>query len=784
MRQKNKRWLFRTYEVAGFIVLSCLACLSLATLAIWLDLGTARNAFDERAGSLQRTLAHQFGNTDTILTSLAGLHHSNERLNAYEFAGQSRELIAAYPFVSAIVQADVMARDEVQAFEERMRSNGFVNFHLRGDENDQLRGDEYDAIDAAGNQQSSVLPIVVLEPFDPILASLVGYDVLSNPRLADAVSVAVSSGRVAISDAVTLPTIGDSIFIFKAFYLGHTSPGTVELRKSQTSGVVAVILKPKRFFERLVSEYKDLDFSFVATKAGALGFTRPLFEHHPSGSGTALPFVEAFVSRVSITGNNAAFALEIRSAPTLGQVRVWLVVLLVVIGACGCGFLGLAIWNKRVGLLRSQEDERMLRENQEKFRDYAEIASDWFWSTDETLHFNYSSHDSDNSSAQYLQALLTGGKGVGRVEIDPSVARQLATNLRERQPFRDVRYSYICRNGIAKWWAVSGKPVFFGNGVFCGYRGTGRNVTTETEARLALIKSKEEAEIANRSKSEFVANMSHELRTPLNAIIGFSEMLQSEVLGPLGADRYRNYATDIRDSGRHLLALINDILDLSKVESGVDDLYEEEIVIADIVRSLMVLVKPHAEKGRITLRLDIEDEMPRLLADERKIKQILVNIISNAIKFTRAGGAVALSIHHDDASGFIFRIRDNGIGMSPGEVEKALLKFGQIDSDLNRKYDGTGLGLPLSKALTELHGGVLEIDSVKGQGTTVTIHLPASRIISARRCDDSPDEMTLVPPTDRSAGHATGETGNGSDGEIVSGASPASPTKRWLATPR
>jgi PAS domain S-box-containing protein len=460
------------------------------------------------------------------------------------------------------------------------------------------------------------------------------------------------------------------------------------------------------------------------------------------------------------------------------------VILLVVIGACGCGFLGLAIWNKRVGLLRSQEDERILRENQEKFRDYAEIASDWFWSTDETMHFDYSSHDSDKSSARHLQSLLTGDVLDGAVEIDPSVARQLAENLRQRQPFRDVRYSYTCRTGKAKWWAVSGKPVFTSNGAFYGYRGTGRDVTTETEARLALIKSKEEAEIANRSKSEFVANMSHELRTPLNAIIGFSEMLHSEVLGPLGADRYRNYASDIRDSGRHLLSLINDILDLSKVESGVDDLYEEEIVVANVVRSLMVIVKPHAEKGGVNLHLEIDDAMPKLLADERKIKQVLVNILSNAIKFTRAGGGVSLSIHFDENWGFTFRTRDNGIGMTPGEVEKAFLKFGQIDSDLNRKYDGTGLGLPLSKALTELHGGVLEIESIKGEGTTVTVRLPASRVVSVRRCDDSPDEMALVSSPTTAAAPGKGGTGNEPDDGAVSDMDRASPTKRWLATPR
>lgn len=744
MRQNSKRWLFKTYEVAGFIVLSCLACVSLATLAVWLDLSTAKNAFDERAGSLQRTLAHQFGNTDTILTSLAGLHHSNDNLNSYEFAGQARELLSAYPFVSAIVQADVLERKDREQFEERMRENGFVEFTLR----------EYRGLDRPTSNQThaSLLPIVVLEPFDPVLTPLVGYNVLSNPRLANAVAAAIASDRVAISDAVVIPNVGDSIFIFKAFYLGHTSPDTVDLRKAQASGVIAVILEPQRFFEQLVAEYSDLDFSFLAMKAGTIGFDRPLYEHDPVRKGTRLPFVESFVSRIPITGNHASFALEVRSFPTLGQIRIWLVVLLVVVGASGCGFLGLAIWNKRVGQLRSQEDERILRENQEKFRDYAEIASDWFWSTDETLRFNYSSHDMSRASARHLQALLNGFDSADSVQIDPIVAQQLSVSLRERRPFRDIRYRYTDRRGQAKWWAVSGKPVIAGNDQFCGYRGTGVDVTIETEARLALIRSKEEAEIANRSKSEFVANMSHELRTPLNAIIGFSEMLQSEVLGPLGADRYRNYATDIRDSGRHLLSLINDILDLSKVESGVDDLYEDEIVIADVVRSLIVLVKPHATKGNVELSLDIQDNLPKLLADERKIKQILVNVLSNAIKFTRAGGTVTLRIRYTVEGGFAFEAEDNGIGMTPGEVDKALLKFGQIDSDLNRKYDGTGLGLPLSKALTELHGGFLEIISAKNEGTTVIIRLPASRTVTVPRCDDSPDEISPIPSTVRESG--------------------------------
>ena len=278
---------------------------------------------------------------------------------------------------------------------------------------------------------------------------------------------------------------------------------------------------------------------------------------------------------------------------------------------------------------------------------------------------------------------------------------------------------------------MSGKPVFDEDGKFIGYRGTGTNITAETEAQQALQTSKEEAELANRAKSEFLANMSHELRTPLNAIIGFSEIISSQTFGPLGNDRYRDYAADIHESGQHLLALINNILDLSKVESGMDELYEEEIEVPRLVPLLITLIKSHAEKAEVELALDLPDNLPRLIADERKLKQILVNLLGNAIKFTDPGGRVRLSVCCPDGGGFEFRIADTGIGMAPEDILTAFSKFRQVDSALNRKYEGTGLGLPLTKALTELHGGSLDIESALGVGTTVTVRLPAARTVRA-----------------------------------------------------
>lgn len=241
-----------------------------------------------------------------------------------------------------------------------------------------------------------------------------------------------------------------------------------------------------------------------------------------------------------------------------------------------------------------------------------------------------------------------------------------------------------------------------------------------------------DAQTANRAKSEFLALMSHELRTPLNAVLGFSEIISQEAFGPLGTDKYSEYASDIYNSGQHLLDLINDILDLSKVESGKDEILDEEIAIDALISQVMPLVTGRAERGGVALRHESPDDRYVLLADRRKLKQILVNLLSNAIKFTAEGGQVFLKAWYQPKSGYMFRVVDNGIGIARDDIPKALSPFQQIESELNRKIEGTGLGLPLSKALVELHGGSLDLQSEVGVGTTVTVCFPPERVIESR----------------------------------------------------
>jgi len=256
-----------------------------------------------------------------------------------------------------------------------------------------------------------------------------------------------------------------------------------------------------------------------------------------------------------------------------------------------------------------------------------------------------------------------------------------------------------------------------------------QEVAQRRQAEAALRRARDESELANRSKTEFLANMSHELRTPLNAVIGFSEIMRDELLGPLGDKRYSQYARDIHGSGAHLLEIINDILDLSKIEAGKHDLVEETVELPAVVKSCLILLGERAHSAGVTLVQRLPDGLPSLRADSRKVKQILLNLLTNAVKFTRSGGSVTVSAARRASGDIAFAVTDTGIGIEPEDFERVMAPFGQVDSGLGRKYEGTGLGLPLARAFAELHGGTLELDSVPGEGTTVTVVLPKERVI-------------------------------------------------------
>ena len=256
------------------------------------------------------------------------------------------------------------------------------------------------------------------------------------------------------------------------------------------------------------------------------------------------------------------------------------------------------------------------------------------------------------------------------------------------------------------------------------------------EREMALIL----AEAGNRSKTSFLANMSHELRTPLNAILGFSEMMKREILGPVSPPKYRDYVEDIHHMGSHLLSLVNDILEMSKVEAGESHLSESEFPLRDVLEDCVRTVQSAYRDSGIAVFFDTASVAQSLWADRRMFTQMVLNLVSNAVKYTPKGGEVRLTGRLDDQGDFCLSISDTGIGMSDKEVSEAFVPFRRIDHALASNLEGIGLGLPLTKAMIEMHGGRLELTSITDHGTTATLVFPASRLRNPK--DRKGEEVT------------------------------------------
>jgi len=290
-------------------------------------------------------------------------------------------------------------------------------------------------------------------------------------------------------------------------------------------------------------------------------------------------------------------------------------------------------------------------------------------------------------------------------------------------------YSYVTADGEVRWMATRANKVFDETGRAVGLTGTDTDVTSMKRAQEALNEAKEQAETANRTKSEFLANMSHELRTPLNSILGFSELLRSEAFGRLGHERYREYADDIHGSGTHLLDVINDILDVSRIEAGVFELSEEAIDLSDLFDTCLTMIGGRAKEGGVDLKVDLAADLPQLTADPTRMKQIVLNLLSNAVKFTPPGGRVVLGGRLAEDGDLLLVVNDTGIGISEKLLSHVFEPFTQVESVHQRSHEGAGLGLTLVNSLVRMHGGMVNIESDARSGTTVQVRLPAARLV-------------------------------------------------------
>ncbi|NQV99678.1 MAG: PAS domain S-box protein [Rhodospirillales bacterium] len=383
-------------------------------------------------------------------------------------------------------------------------------------------------------------------------------------------------------------------------------------------------------------------------------------------------------------------------------------------------------------ITRLKQTEARLKESQTRFRDFAEVAAEWFWEQDADLRFvDISFENLDETDLPFVD--YHGKKRWELEYTDVSEATMAAhrKQVEAHQPFYDFRVARLNGDNRKIYRSISGKPIFDEQGRFTGYRGAGRDITDIVEAQKSIISERDRAEKANRAKSEFLANMSHELRTPLNSILGYAQMIKDEMIGKLGSPKYVEYANDIFSSGQHLLLVISDILDISKVEAGEITIDEQDIILRETMEATLLIVDLLGQSKAQTITVRTAPDLPKLRADDRLVRQILINLLSNAIKFTPAAGQITVTADLAADGSLQIRVKDTGVGIAEKDIQRALEPFGQIRGSSALAHEGTGLGLSLSKSLTELHDGTLTIESQVNRGTVVTLSFPNERVIIA-----------------------------------------------------
>ncbi len=385
----------------------------------------------------------------------------------------------------------------------------------------------------------------------------------------------------------------------------------------------------------------------------------------------------------------------------------------------------------RLELSEHQKTGKALNESEERFRDIAQSTADWIWEVNEDAVYTFASSNVGNVLGYETEEVL----GKTPFDLMPSeeakkVRAEFQKIVEKKEPFSGLENTNLHRDGHLVVLETAGVPIFSPTGEFRGYRGCDRDITERKQAEDQIRIAKEEAEKANNAKTEFLSNMSHELRTPLNSIIGFSQMLEAETFGPLGKPENKEYVEFIHNSGRHLHRIIGDILDLSKIEAGEYDLFEEKIELSEMIDEAHGMISGRASGKQLAFPADVPRNLPLLKADRLKVLQILLNLLSNSIKFTPESGVVGIEVSTKEKNSIQIIVKDTGRGIKPEDMERIKKPFVQAGNTYTRSYEGSGLGLALVHSLMSLHDGSVKIESKLDEGTTVILTFPPERTLA------------------------------------------------------
>ncbi len=721
----------------------------------------ALHAFDRQASDHVRVLQHTVSLNIEMTKAVASLFRASERVSRHEFRAFTRPILDRHPGFWAMVWLPRVHDEERAGFVESARRSGWPKFEI-------VEKAPKGGFARAGRRAEYFPQLYSEENAGSRVSKATGFDVKSLSARWATMKVARDTGKPTATEPIKLVTDRNKRFavdFFIPIYRNGAPIATVAQRREALVGFLVGISRIADLIETTLHSLlapSDIDF-YVYDDEGK-GADRLLY-FHAAHSRTQLATpqpedeVRSGVSLISVLGvAGRTWSVVIKPGPSYfvnaynwasygafaaGLILTSMLVLYLNFMLTRTARISGVVAQRTKDLTKAnktlkseikvrQSMEAALLTSEQRFRDFANTASDWFWEMDDRLRFSYfSERFIEITGVQPEQLLGRTRRDDGNMGVSEQAWQTHLAALDAHLPFRGFVHPRTHPDGRVVYLSISGDPIFDAKDRFIGYRGTGKDITERMQVEEALRAEKERAEMASRAKSEFVANMSHELRTPLNAIIGFSEIMRNEVFGPLGGTRYKGYASDIQESGHHLLSLINDILDLSKIEAGKQELIEESVDVAEVVKSCRRVIGARANQAKVRVRTRAAKGLPRVRCDERALKQIILNLLTNAIKFTPEMGKISIRTKIRPDGWFELSVSDTGIGIASADIPLTLQPFAQVDSTLSRKYEGSGLGLPLVKSLIDLHGGKIEIKSVVGEGTTVTVLLPPERVIAA-----------------------------------------------------
>ncbi len=678
--------------------------------AVRADMEDARRAVAQDADRIAWSITARVQSYEQVLMAAAALIVASDEVTAAEWRRYvtTQRIAERFPEIEAVGFAEQVDAADLPAFVARRRADGMADFEVR-----------------PPGARTGYTPVAFSEP--PAIGglSLIGYDLFDDATRWQAIMQAVSADRPTLTSR---RAVGSSIQATPVTQLEIYAPAR---RDGKLLGITFAPLNVGEFIRAVgAPAASDLtvllyDGALMASAAAA----------RKSGLWTTITGGTIREARALAVGGRL-WTAEVLAPSRLTRVGTRTVPVLVLMSGAT---ISLLLFLTVRMLDRARRGER-------RFRDYAHLASDWLWEHDKDLRFTYFLKSRGGTRSDVTASVLGKTRRAIAERIgDPeemAALNRMEELMRAGHSFTGFEYSIRGRAGAREYFRISAMPLFDAFGRIRGFRGVTQVVTAEKRREHELREAKAAAESASASKSRFLAMMSHELRTPLNAIIGFSEVIAEQRFGPAAAARYAEYARIIHSSGQQLLDLISQLLDMSKIEAGRLELSEEDLDLGEIVADCVNLLQNRAAESGVMVRVDSRPPAPQVRGDRRALRQVALNLIANAIKFTPAGGTVTLALLVDPERATVFSVADTGIGISEEALARIFQPFQQADSSISRRFGGTGLGLAISRALVEAHGGQLTLESKQGSGTVVRVRLPPNRTIG--QSGDSPDRPSPI----------------------------------------